>query len=47
MRPAERPLVTAAFLVLSAIGALSAAGAVATVVVTARDGYHRVPTRRA
>ncbi|BDZ44580.1 hypothetical protein [Naasia aerilata] len=37
---------TAALLVLTAIGALSAAGAVATVVVTARDGYRRTPTRR-
>jgi hypothetical protein len=37
--------VTAALLVLTAFGALSAAGAVATVVVAVRDGYRRVPTQ--
>jgi hypothetical protein len=29
------------------IAALAASGIVASVIVTARDGYHRIPTHRA
>jgi hypothetical protein len=34
-------------IVLTSFGALAAAGAIATVLVTARDGYRHVPSRRA
>lgn len=35
-----------ASVVLALFGLLAATGAVATVLVTARDGYRRIPTRR-
>jgi hypothetical protein len=34
-------------IILTALGIVSVAGVAATVVVTLRDGYHRVPARRA